>query len=168
MSDTEAAWLAGLLEGEGSFLVWDRKTDGRTVRLDVVRVQMCSTDLDVLERVVEVTGLSRPRPIKAHPDKLGTKPIWQWSIQRKAEVRALTERLLPWLGTRRTEQAQAVLAATEGLVIREDGTCRNGHPITIDNRVRTAPGKYTCRICLNARRRRQAAIIREGRSCTEP
>jgi len=51
MTAPEAAWLAGILEGEGSFL------SGKSIA-----IQVTMTDLDVLERLQPITGLGRVLP----------------------------------------------------------------------------------------------------------
>lgn len=153
MQEADIAWLGGLLEGEGSFLTWKEKREGTRTRPNVVRIQMGSTDRDVLERAAAVTGLGRVRAVAPQHNKLGGKPFWVWSVQAKADVRKLTQRLLPWLGERRTVQARAILDATANLNIRPRGVCLNGHRIAGDNRVRTGPGTYACRTCANERRR---------------
>lgn len=147
MSDPEVAWLAGILEGEGSFMCWVTNRGNRTVR-----ISMGSTDIDVLERVAEVVGVGTVRAIKPQYNKFGKKPIWHWHIARKADVRALSQLLRPWLGERRRQQVDAILAATDSIRPQPPGYCVNGHPIIDGNRAGTG---LACRRCANERRRRQ-------------
>lgn len=155
LTGEETAWLAGILEGEGSFLYFEYDHRGPRCGTNLVRIQMSSTDRDILERVARLVGVGRVRSLPDRP-RFGRKPQWGWSIQAKADVRELTLRLLPWLGERRTEQANRILAATASLVISPLGTCRNGHVIDENNRRRTGSrngrDQYTCRKCFNERR----------------
>lgn len=165
MTDTETAWLAGLLEGEGSFLSWKQKDARSGNRTDVVRIQMSTSDKDVLVRAAEIVGVGRVKPLPYHPDRLGKKPMWIWTVQAKADVRELALRLLPWLGSRRSQQVARIVELTDNIAIRPDGQCRNGHLIDENNRRRTgirADGstQYTCLRCDRERRRSRASASR--------
>ena len=150
MTDAEVAWLAGLLEGEGSFLALRRKgKPGRTPR-----ISMGSTDLDVLEGVQAITGVGAITPVSAASARLGTKPMWQWRLTRAADCKALAERLKPWMGSRRSGQIDVLLDAVSRMTIPDAGMCsRNLHALEGAN---LAPngGRGTCRACLNERRRK--------------
>lgn len=96
MNSEELAWIAGWLEGEGSFI-----TRGTTCS-----VTASSTDLDVLERVRSLAG-GRVHAItkrQAH-----WKDAWVWTLSGTPAYELMT-RLLPWLGSRRAARAQEVLA----------------------------------------------------------
>lgn len=93
ISETEFAWLVGILEGEGSF---SRQKTGKTSyspRLDVAMI-----DNDIVERVASLmeTSVHRIRRIR-------TQDLWRTSIQGK---RAMTVAMAayPWLGERRRRQ----------------------------------------------------------------
>ncbi len=95
----EAAWLAGILEGEGSFLVKGH----RAAAIQVVIM----TDRDIIDRLVVVTGVGRIHgyaPVKAH-----YKPAWDWHVRRRAHIIFIIDAVMPWLGKRRTIAAQRVL-----------------------------------------------------------
>lgn len=138
MTDVDAAWLAGLVEGEGTLLVQDTHRG-----YNAVRIGIGMTDCDVLARCVALTGLGRVRPINVRHINLGTKPQWYWYVGAKADVRALALRLMPWFGERRTAQAQAILDETSGIVTSEEGVCLQGHQIV---------GLH-CTVCNNEKRR---------------
>ncbi len=84
-------YYAGLLEGEGSFL---RKPNGG------IQITLEMTDQDIVERMMELGGNVYSYPAR----KEGWKPTWRWSINGQ-EAYDLAERLLPFLGKRRTQQA---------------------------------------------------------------
>lgn len=103
MTPVEAAWVAGLLEGEGSFVL----TLSHGVRKG--RVSMQLTDLDVLQRLVRITGAGRLHQVTRNnrPDR---KPCWGWAINARADMRALLPQVRPFLGERRCHQLDVVAA----------------------------------------------------------
>lgn len=90
-------WLAGLLEGEGAFDV----SHGKYPR---VRVGM--TDRDTIERAARLMGAT-PR-LSLHPAPVA--PTWHSEV---SGVRAgeLMRELLPFMGTRRSQQIAKALSA---------------------------------------------------------
>jgi hypothetical protein len=159
MTDAETAWVAGLIEGEGSFTTLKGTRSGR--------VSMGSTDRDVLEKLAAITGVGKVTAIKAQASSLGSKPIYQWVVWRKANVRLLTERILPWLGERRTGQALALIKSLGEFTPQPQGFCVQGHELTPENRTNNGAGG-ACRLCANARHRRRHAALRGAELCTAP
>jgi|SRR6185437_4290006 len=90
----EIAWLAGIFEGEGT-LDFDKKCN-------TVRMTICMTDKDVLDRVCQVAGFGKVIP-KTSPSRMGPKkkPMYQWRIGNRAECLLLANAIFPWLGERR-------------------------------------------------------------------
>jgi len=96
MSDTDAAWLAGLLEGEGHFTV-----SGKSV---CIGVEM--SDKDIIDRVKSTVGagnLTGPRLRKNY------KPLYTWRLTMRPEIEQLAVYLLPHMGERRTKQLVLML-----------------------------------------------------------
>jgi hypothetical protein len=89
LSRTDVAWLAGWLEGEGNF------------SRGVVRVT--STDFDVLEKALRMTGIGNICAPSADP-RGNRKPSWVWTVSRKADARQLMELVWPHMGLRRKGQ----------------------------------------------------------------
>lgn len=144
MTASEVAWIAGFLEGEGSFTASARQRGSV-----YVRIQASSTDRDVLERVAAIVGVGTVRVVR--PDPRGSrKQVWIWGIGAKPDARELALQVQPWLGKRRRSQAQAVLDATATLPIQPVGTCLNGHRIEGMNRL----GRGACRQCNRVAKRR--------------
>lgn len=100
MSEARTAYVAGLLEGEGSFFTIEQK--GR-VR---VRVTMQSTDHDVIERLWLWYGGSLSNTI----ERPGRKPCWGWVLQG-ASAANLMLAISPWMGSRRRKKILTVLRA---------------------------------------------------------
>jgi hypothetical protein len=96
MTPEQAAWLAGLLEGEGSFV------SGKSIA-----IQVTMTDLDIINRLPRVTGVGRI--YRARVQKAHYKDAWLWSVQRRAHIRFIVNTVLPWLGERRTTAALKLL-----------------------------------------------------------
>ena len=92
----QAAWLAGLLEGEGSFV------SGKSIA-----IQVTMTDLDIIQRLPAITGVGRI--YRARVQKAHYKDAWLWSVQRRAHIRHVINTVLPWLGERRSAAALKLL-----------------------------------------------------------
>jgi hypothetical protein len=99
----DVIWLAGLLEGEGCFLVHpDRRTPGSRSNL---RVALQMTDHDVVDRAYSVfpIGGSGPREVSAANSggHLGKKPHWcvYWHA---ANAEIVMRAVLPFMGKRRS------------------------------------------------------------------
>jgi len=108
VTDLQLAWLAGLLEGEGSFFTTTSRTGGHVYRYPQIRVNM--TDRDVIERVAALfgTGVYTSRP---------------YGVSRKTSYKAiltglgaadLMRALRPLMGERRQSKIDEVLAEWDG------------------------------------------------------
>jgi hypothetical protein len=95
----EIHWLAGYLEGEGSFYRRPQKYGSMTVKVS-------ATDLEPLEKCVHFFGGKVNGPY--HSGKNTEKKYWQWNIHGpRALGVALT--VLTLLSPRRQEQVQTML-----------------------------------------------------------
>lgn len=92
----EAAWLAGILEGEGSFI-----SKGRP------KIQVAMTDQDIIIRLSKLTGVGRVYAVRRQ--KPHHKDAWLWAVNRPAHVEHIIRLVLPWLGHRRALAAMDVL-----------------------------------------------------------
>lgn len=103
MTSIETAWLAGLLEGEGSFY-W---LNGRPA----MRVAMC--DQDVVERAGEVLGANvrRWHP-PSHRDR-GYKPQWV-AYSTGWKLKPVMEAIRAHMGMRRGAKIDELLAWYDG------------------------------------------------------
>lgn len=104
MSDLELAWLAGLLEGEGTFGAY-RSGASRKFQ-PVIAVHM--TDLDVIEKVKDTTGLGGKIQEIRGTEKW--KPSWKWQARERTQTLALMRKLKPLMGARRQAKIEEVLA----------------------------------------------------------
>lgn len=93
----EIAWVAGWLEGEGSF----------TSPLRSPRISATNTDLDVLERVCRLLGAAW-YPCKTDR-RHQTKPLWLFHLCGKNAI-AWMLTIYPFMGRRRRSQIRSVIA----------------------------------------------------------
>lgn len=98
LTGEEVAWLAGLLEGEGSF---NNATKGYP------RVQMVSTDHDIVIRSAKLVEANVLGPY-SNTKWLGKRPQYRWYVNgpRAIELMSL---LLPWMGERRSAKMAEAL-----------------------------------------------------------
>ena len=81
MNDSDAAYLAGLFDGEGSIYfkkmnqIKHNRTGKPVHKVWVIRMEIAMTDKEVLEWVWETTGVGSFGPRKV---KKGYKPQWRW------------------------------------------------------------------------------------------
>lgn len=122
ISDYELAWLAGLLEGEGSFMLDRNHQAGRVHRYPKIVVGM--TDRDVIEHAARLFGTGvynvPPDPRRPHG-----KAAYRTHVtgRRAAE---LMRAMLPWLGERRSAKIVSILEeyeAQEPTRLRRRRTC---------------------------------------------
>ena len=105
MTPYELSWLAGLLEGEGSF---DTQSRASEKRHDRPRIQFGSTDFDICERVAQLFNKKVNGPYKAYKNQKAIKPYCRVLISgpRAADLMKL---LYPLLGKRRKLQIRTAL-----------------------------------------------------------
>lgn len=100
MTDLELGWLAGLLEGEGSFSCHY----GQGHHNHVISLNM--TDQDVVGRLLTITGMGTVRPRKVPSD---CKPAWIWRVYRADHVEQLLLAVRPHMGQRRGARIDDIL-----------------------------------------------------------
>lgn len=113
---SELAWLAGLIEGEGSFHFSEKpRPSGNGVRF-LFAVSVSMTDEDVILRAHRIAGCGAvhgPHGPYSTAKRGNRLPQWRWAVWRREEARAISERLLPLMGVRRQAQIRALLDAEE-------------------------------------------------------
>ena len=96
MNNIDIVWLAGFLEGEGTFGI--RKNDS-------VYISAASTDIDVLEYI---KGIFEGSIYKVTKRKEHWKDAWVWTLTGNTAVK-LYKKLLPRMASRRSERIDYVL-----------------------------------------------------------
>ena len=109
MSEADIAWLAGLLEGEGSFFMSRCPNKGVMYSYPCIVVDM--TDRDVIDRVAGFFGT------KVYPYKNLKRPehkeIYKSMISGSRAVEFM-QMLLPWMGVRRSAKIKELLETPSG------------------------------------------------------
>src|SRR5690242_18360085 len=94
MTETEIAWLAGLLEGEGCFTLANKKTGQPAVTINM-------TDRDVIERAAALMGAKNVLIKKRE------KPHWKTAFVaqiRGYKAEKVMSIVLPHMGARRSSK----------------------------------------------------------------
>lgn len=99
MTPQDVAWFAGLFEGEGYISI----ARGRHV---YVGINMC--DLDVLQKVREVTGRGYIKERKVYKDH--HRRSYTWKVTRYFEAIELLIAIRPHMGARRKARIAEALA----------------------------------------------------------
>lgn len=144
ISVKDISWAAGLLEGEGSFMLRRGK--------DLV-VQLIMTDQDVVDRFQFIFNFgSRSERIL-----LSGKTAYGWSVTNQSQAAGLMMTLLPFMGERRAAKICECLAAwkTKPLPKRLWTHCKNGHELSGNNLRTITEGKYQKRRCKECGKLRQ-------------
>lgn len=103
MSRATAAWVAGLIEGEGSIMLTKR---GAPV------IALTMTDEDVVRRLHDVVGIGS---VRLRVTQEGNKNAWIWNVASWRGCVSLLTQILPWMGARRGRAISDVLAAHKAL-----------------------------------------------------
>ena len=104
LTNTEAAWLAGFLDGEGCFAIYIQKRSSGIYYHP--RVQATNTSQEVLETIKMMTGcgcIVSPEKTVEH-----WKPIHTWIVNNHQYSRAVLEAVLPYLRVKR-KQAEILI-----------------------------------------------------------
>lgn len=110
MSETQIAWFAGLLEGEGTFGL-DARSAKRYVRSTsppASYIKIAMTDEDVINKAAKMVGKNVNYPKRA---TTSGKQVYILGIGDRASLRFILPRLLPYLGERRGAKAQLAINA---------------------------------------------------------
>jgi hypothetical protein len=153
----DVAWVAGFLEGEGSFCT--RMSARGKLR---VYIGANSTDSDVLQHLTRLVPGSRVRGPYSPVKSLGVKPLWCWSLCARLLVVDLAEQLRPMMGVRRQAQIDALLTCHAAHAME-----RNRSPSPADHGTRTRFGRgcrcERCQAAANAYQRDRREIRKATR-----
>lgn len=101
MTEVELAWLAGLLEGEGSFL------KPSPCEPTSVRIAVEMTDKDVIDKVSKLWNI-RYCQTRKRRQNLNHKPTYRIQIKGRRAAELMVK-LKPLMGERRQQQIQEAL-----------------------------------------------------------
>ena len=105
MTPTEAAYFAGIIDGEGTVTVVISDL-GRSFPQLRPRLMISSTDYELLEWLVQFGGNVYKSHRKA---KKGCKFLWTWTSEKQTEVIRILEQVQPYL----------ILKAEQSILLQE-------------------------------------------------
>lgn len=101
MANEDWAWLAGLLEGDGSF---ERVKNGVKTIAPTIRIAML--DKDIIERVARIFET----PIYSYLTPKRDKLMWRTQLSKKDKLMPILQNILPFMGERRKLQIESMLS----------------------------------------------------------
>lgn len=107
-SPTELAWLAGIFDGEGSFVMGFEKKR----RLYNAMIHLGNTDKGIISeslRIMQELGCVVSMKQKSREGSLGKRPFTRMQVSSHDSVVVLLEALLPYLRSNRQEKGAAIL-----------------------------------------------------------
>lgn len=116
LSTEDRIWLAGLLEGEGTFDLQRGK---------YARIRVGMTDRDVVGRVASLFGSSIRLTLKGKP----VSSIWHAEIQGP-RAEAIMRAVLPYMGARRSSKIAEILATRTFRFSGDGGSIASGIALT--------------------------------------
>lgn len=123
--DNDLNWLAGLLEGEGSFMMGRNWVSGKLYLYPRIVVSM--TDVDVIERAARIFDTSvYVVPPSKDAGRQHYKQQWRAQVNGSRAAR-LMEQLLPIMGERRASKIEEILAdygEIEPTEVRRRNSCQ--------------------------------------------
>lgn len=105
----EFGWVVGILEGEGCFGGFNTP---RGPQRPYLRVNVVSTDREILDRLQEMLGGSICVHGKPHPN---WKKSWRWTLAKQGSVLPLMEAIAPLMSPRRAERIRELLHLSTGV-----------------------------------------------------
>lgn len=109
MNETQTAWVAGLIEGEG-YISIERKrytsVTGVVQSYAYPRVAVAMSDEDVIRKLHKITRCGNVRPFQPTGNR---KKMYRWVVSDSREAQAILKAVLPHLGNRRAKKAREVL-----------------------------------------------------------
>jgi hypothetical protein len=100
--ETDIAWLAGIIEGEGTF-VWN---GGKKKAPSMV---IASTDLDIIEKFRDLVCPDRKIYVWDRCDYPNAKCMYKISLTRRAILKDLMIKIRPYMGNRRGKRIDEFL-----------------------------------------------------------
>lgn len=107
----QVAWVAGIIEGEGSFIVERRRNGQYATRVYASgRITVNMTDLDVIQRLqVLMGGTINHEPQKAE----NRKDQWRWTFRGYDALILAAQLIRPWMCERRTTQMDRMFSVVD-------------------------------------------------------
>lgn len=107
MTNEEIAWIAGIIEGEGTFGL--RHNGRKTSKKLYPFLEIDMTDKDVIEKLNKLIGGHIYVYERGKDGDLGKKSVYRVAIASKHELEPLLKSILPMMGIRRKEKILTLL-----------------------------------------------------------
>jgi DNA modification methylase len=128
MRDVDAAWLAALVDGEGSICFQNRTSEGAGSPTFSVRLSIVNTNRALLERVTAICGIDggpgAPSPRTRSTGESG-RPIFAWQITNSKAARVIAA-IRPYLIAKATQADLALYVQS----LNREHKGRGGHTTT--------------------------------------
>lgn len=114
MNELQVAWAAGILEGEGCFSIFQRKTAKWNHKSLAIHCEMADEDvIRKLQAVFNVGTVNVRENTKGRTDSRPRKKTWIWSVQNHAGIEKVCQYVLPYMGERRSLKIKELLDYVE-------------------------------------------------------
>ena len=109
--ETNLAWLAGIMEGEGTFSIYHQKrsnTDSDQLR---ATISLTNTDPYLINKAYEIfKAIGIEMHIHEYKNKKGsTRPVYDMQTAKQTDVKTACEALLPYLFGEKKAKAEMLL-----------------------------------------------------------
>lgn len=101
--DLKWAWIAGVVEGEGTLTVERYRKDGSPVP----KLAVAMVDADTIERLYHYSNMGSLDARRASVD--GHQALYIWRVRRLGDVCLAVRRMWPYLGSRRRARCQDLM-----------------------------------------------------------
>lgn len=129
-------WLAGIIEGEGSFSVDLNRP------YPIISAKVVMTDLDVVEKCHRIAGVGR---LTGPYSQNGNKDCWRWTVTKQKDVAALLMTIYPLMGNRRQEKIKSLLEIWKSFPYKYQRPCPREHDMKYF--IKSNRGERICKMC---------------------
>ena len=114
MTPEEIAWVAGLLEGEGSFVLGARGNRVDKPKIQQIQITCGMTDRDVMLKLHQVVGIGNTYlERRRDPRRSNVKQMYIWNASKRADVVPFLKLIRPHMGDRRGAKIDELLQYAE-------------------------------------------------------
>ena len=141
----DVAWIAGILEGEGAFLIGNS-----------IYIQLSMTDRDVVAKAHSLMGA--PTTLRPERNSHGHKPIYRFNVCGNNAAFWMVA-IYKHMGGRRRDRIMECLRFWRDQPGHRRTHCMRGHELTDGNLYWRSNGKGRIRICKSCHIARQKAYL---------
>jgi hypothetical protein len=111
MNNVELAWLAGIMEGEGTFSIYHQKRKGADSDQLRATVSLTNTDPYLINKAFSIfQSIGVEMHIHEYDNKKGsTRTVYDMQTSKHTNVKVICEKLLPYLFGEKSAKAKMLL-----------------------------------------------------------